>query len=221
MQDAGFVNGTRAAIIMTNQSKWLISAYAIFFCGGVLVPLDYKLTSPEQLQLLAHSKAEFLVVEYHLWRAIMQAANFNTLAARVVLVTEAPAKADLAGAKRWEEFRDSNDPTFVPRERKDPACIVYSSGTGGRPKGCVLTHENYLEQCMALTTLYPFSPGVTYLSILPTNHAIDFMIGFIGPFTCGATVVHLRTLRPEYISEAFTRYKITYMTLVPHHIKEP
>ena len=55
----------------------------------------------------------------------------------------------------------------------------------GRPKGCVLTHENYLEQCMALTPLYPFWPGVRYLSILPTNHAIDFMVGFIGPFTGG------------------------------------
>jgi long-chain acyl-CoA synthetase len=72
---------------------------------------------------------------------------------------------------------------------------------------------------MALTALYPFSPGVRYLSILPTNHAIDFMIGFIGPFTCGAAVVHLRTLRPEYIREAFTRYKITYMTLVPMVLK--
>ena len=60
---------------MTNQSKWLISAYAIFFCGGVLVPLDYKLTADEQLQLLAHSKAEVLVVEYHLWRAITQAEH--------------------------------------------------------------------------------------------------------------------------------------------------
>ena len=41
---------------MTNQSKWLISAYAIFYCGGVLVPLDYKLTASEHLQLLAHSQ---------------------------------------------------------------------------------------------------------------------------------------------------------------------
>ncbi len=40
----GFAAGDRAAILMTNQSKWLISAYAIFYCGGVLVPLDYKLT---------------------------------------------------------------------------------------------------------------------------------------------------------------------------------
>ena len=75
----------------------------------------------------------------------------------------------------------------------------------------MLTHENYLEQCRSLTALYPFWPGVRYLSILPTNHAIDFMVGFIGPFTCGATVVHLRTLRPEFVREAFTRYKITYM----------
>src|SRR5216684_7704768 len=43
LQDAGFSPGDRASIIMTNQSKWLISAYAIFFAGGVLVPLDYKL----------------------------------------------------------------------------------------------------------------------------------------------------------------------------------
>jgi len=219
LQETGFQNGTRAAIIMTNQSKWLISAYAIFFCGGVLVPLDYKLTADEQLQLFAHSKAEFLVVEYYLWRAIAQADGFKDLRARVVLVAEAPKDAELYGAKRWEEFRGAGAPSFVPRTRQDAACIVYSSGTGGRPKGCVLTHENYLEQCMALTALYPFWPGVRYLSILPTNHAIDFMVGFIGPFTCGATVVHLRTLRPEYIRDAFTRYKITYMSLVPMVLK--
>ncbi|MGH9731900.1 MAG: AMP-binding protein, partial [Candidatus Acidiferrales bacterium] len=53
LQDAGFAAGARAAIVMTNQSKWLISAYAIFYCGGVLVPLDYKLTATEHLQLLA------------------------------------------------------------------------------------------------------------------------------------------------------------------------
>jgi long-chain acyl-CoA synthetase len=218
-QNAGLISGTRAAIIMTNQSKWLISAYAIFFCGGVLVPLDYKLSAAEQLKLLAHSNAEVLVTEYHLWRAIAHDESFKNLRTRLVVVTDAPPNADLAGAKRWEDFHGSGDAVFVPRGRKDAACIVYSSGTGGRPKGCVLTHENYLEQCVALTSLYPFGPGVRYLSILPTNHAIDFMVGFIGPFTCGATVVHLRTLRPEYIRDALTRYKITYMSLVPMVLK--
>lgn len=219
LQDAFLRAGDRVAIIMTNQSKWLISAYATFHCGGVMVPLDYKLTSAEHLDLLAHSKAKILVIEYYLWRGIMQSPQFKDLKVRTVLVTEAPAGADLAGAFRWEEFRRKGEPIFVNRQKDDTACIVYSSGTGGRPKGCVLTHENYLEQCIALTRWYPFWPGVRYLSILPTNHAIDFMVGFIGPFVCGACVVHLRTLRPEYVRDAFSRYRITYVTLVPLILK--
>ena len=220
MHDAGFSPADRASIIMTNQSKWLISAFAIFYSGGILVPLDYKLAPAEQWQLLQHCNAKILITEYPIWRQLSIspgraiATNLQT-----VLVTEAPPNADLAGAHRWEEFRNDVTPALVPRERKDIASIVYSSGTGGHPKGCMMTHQNYLEQCVALTSLYPFWPGVRYLSILPTNHAIDFMVGFFGPFTCGACVVHLRTLRPELVREAFTKYKITYVSLVPLVLK--
>ena len=219
LQDRGFRADSRAAIIMTNQSAWLISAYAIFYAGGVLVPLDYKLTPVDHLALLAHSGAEVLITEYHLWRAITETKDFKNPKAGTVIVTGAPENANLHGAIRWEDPTPAGDPTFVPRQRTDWACIVYSSGTGGRPKGCVLTHDNYLEQCASLTAIYPFWPGVRYLSILPTNHAIDFMVGFIGPFVCGATVVHLRTLRPEFVREAFTRFNITYVALVPLILK--
>ncbi|OLB20273.1 MAG: hypothetical protein AUH16_05320 [Acidobacteria bacterium 13_2_20CM_57_7] len=220
LQETGFSAGSLASIIMTNQSKWLISAYAIFFAGGVLVPLDYKLTPDEQWQLLKHSGATVLITEYPIWRQLgTSSGRARATNVQTVLVTEAPANADLSGAKRWEEFHGTGDPVFVPRKRSDTACIVYSSGTGGRPKGCMMMHENYLEQCVALTSLYPFWPGVHYLSILPTNHAIDFMVGFFGPFTCGAAVVHLRTLRPEYVREAFPKYKITYVSLVPLVLK--
>lgn len=219
LQNRGFRADSRAAIIMTNQSCWPIAAYAIFYSGGVIVPLDYKLTASEHLALLMHSKAEVLITEYHLWRAITLLEDFHRFNPHTVIVTDAPKNADLRGAIRWEDPQVEGEPAFVPRKRSDWACIVYSSGTGGRPKGCVLTHENYLEQCVSLTSLYPFWPGVRYLSILPTNHAIDFMVGFIGPFVCGATVVHLRTLRPEFVREAFTRFKITYVALVPLILK--
>ena len=219
LQDSGSRAGSRAAIIMTNQSCWLIAAYSIFYTGGVLIPLDYKLNASEHLSLLAHSKTETLVTEYHLWRAIAQLDGIEMLEVNLVIVTGAPENAELYGAVRWEDPVVNGDPVFIPRKREDWACIVYSSGTGGRPKGCVLTHDNYLEQCVALTSLYPFWPGVRYLSILPTNHAIDFMVGFIGPFVCGATVVHLRTLRPEFVREAFTRYKINYVALAPLILK--
>ncbi|PYV90570.1 MAG: hypothetical protein DMG05_10075 [Acidobacteria bacterium] len=219
LQRAGFKEADRGAIIMSNQSKWLIGAYAVFYCGGVLVPVDHKLSASEHLPLLAHAKVKLLIVEYPLWRLLTQAAGFKELAVPTVIVTEAPRDLDLSNSWRWEECRDSAEPRFVPRRRQDIASIVYSSGTGGRPKGCMLTHENYLEQCQALMAWYPFCPGVRYLSILPTNHAIDFMVGFVGPFVCGATVVHLRTLRPEYVKEAFSRYKITYVSVVPMVLK--
>ena len=218
LEENGFAAGDRAAILMSNQSKWLISAYAVFYRGGVLVPLDYKLTPAEHLALLAHSKSRVLIVEYPICRGLSQ-SDFVATRVETVVVTEAPAGADLAGAKRWEDFRGEKAPEFQPRKRKDAACIVYSSGTGGRPKGCVLTHENYLEQCAAVSPLWPFWPGARYLSIIPTNHAIDFMGGFVMPFTGGGTVVHLRTLRPEYIRNAFTQYKITYMAIVPLILK--
>ncbi|HEY1461953.1 MAG TPA: AMP-binding protein, partial [Terriglobales bacterium] len=134
LQDANFSAGDRAAIIMSNQSKWLISAYAVFYCGGVLVPLDYKLTPDEHLQLLAHSRTKVLIIEYHLWRAILQSLNGKPHSVPTVLVTEAPLRAELGGAFRWEEFRRKGEPHFVVRKRDDMACIVYSSGTGGRPK---------------------------------------------------------------------------------------
>jgi long-chain acyl-CoA synthetase len=219
LQDSGFRAGDRASIIMTNQSKWLISAYAIFYCGGTLVPLDYKLKPEEQWTLLKHSGASVLVTEYPIWRQLSGAAGRAEAAVKSALVTEAPANANLAGAIPWDAAEGNGSPTFVPRKRQDLACIVYSSGTGGTPKGCMMTHANYLEQCIALTVLYPFWPGVKYLSILPTNHAIDFMVGFFGPFICGAAVVHLRTLRPEYVREAFAKYQITYVSLVPLVLK--
>ena len=168
--------------------------------------------------MLAHAGVRSLIVEFPIWRALTQSPGFSNLTAVQVLVTEAPKNVDLKGAQRWEECECAT-PRFVPRRRADLACIVYSSGTGGRPKGCMLTHSNYLEQCQSLMTWYPFWPGVRYLSILPTNHAIDFMVGFIGPFVCGATVVHLRTLRPEYLKEAFARFKITYASVVPMVLK--
>ena len=220
LQDAGFAPGERASIIMTNQSKWLISAYAIQYAGGVLVPIDWMLTADEQWELLAHSGAEILITEYPIWQRLSKSPARAAAKVTTVLVAEAAASAELEGAIRWEEYRSGvTAPVFVPRERKDVACICYSSGTGGRPKGCMITNENYLEQCIALTAIYPFWPGVRYLSVLPTSHAVDFMVGFIGPFTCGAAVVHLRTLRPEYFRDAFPKYKITYLSVVPLVLK--
>lgn len=210
LQDLGVREGDRVAIIMSNQSKWIVNAYATFFCGAVLVPIDYKLTGKEQAALLKHCKAKVLFIEHPLFALLPEWPVPN------VFVTEAPEGAPLASASRWEDHPATTAaPDFVPRKRDDVATIVYSSGTGGRPKGCMLTHDNYLEQYRTLTALFPLEQGDRYFSILPTNHAIDFMCGFLGPLAGGAAVVHQRTLRPEFINDSLRRFKITHMAVVP------
>src|SRR5262249_28785100 len=94
LQETGFKASDRAAIIMTNQSKWLISAYAIFHAGGVLVPLDFKLTPAEHWQLLQHSSVHVLITEFPIWRQLASsAARSAATNLRTILVTEAPPNA--------------------------------------------------------------------------------------------------------------------------------
>lgn len=217
LQEEGVLASDRVAILMSNQARWAMSALGVFWSGAVLVPLDYKLTSKEQLALLSHARPQVLITEYSIWRALHELAP-DALAKVRVLVTEAPAEADLPGASHWQRPATA---TFVhaERERSDVACIVYSSGTGGTPKGCMLTHDNYLEQAQVLGRMYPMQEDELYFSILPTNHAIDFMCGLILPLLFGAAIVHQRTLRPEFLAPTMKRYGITHLALVPRILK--
>jgi long-chain acyl-CoA synthetase len=210
------VPGDRVAILMSNQSRWLVAACALFRRGCVLVPIDYKLSESEQHALLAHAAPRVLVTEHPMLRRFAKAPPVAH-----VLVSEAPEGGALAeGVVRWDRLPGDDDapvslPPLVSRERSDAASIVYSSGTGGTPKGCVLTHDAYLEQLRALMELFPMKPGHRTFSVLPTNHAIDFMVGFVGPFACGSTVVHQRTLRPEFLVSTMKEQRITHIALVP------
>lgn len=217
LQSHGFSAGDRCAIIMQNQSKWIFSGLGAFWAGATLVPLDYKLTEPELMALVAHAKPRVLVTEFSTWTKLRQLPQ-EPLEKVLVLVTEAPEGADLGRAVRWEseptaEFR------WVPRTREDVACIVYSSGTSGTPKGCMLTHDNYLEQAQVLARMYPIEEHERFFSVLPTNHAIDFMVGFVIPLCMGAAVVHQRTLRPQFLRASLKKYEITHIALVPTILK--
>lgn len=217
LQAHGFEPGDRCAVLMQNQSKWIVGALGALWAGATLVPLDYKLTAPEQAALVAHGKPRVLLTEWPTWEklALEPQGPFERV---LVIVTEAPEGAALGRAVRFEALR-RQPAVYRERAREDLACIVYSSGTGGTPKGCMLSHANYLAQAEVLGRMYPMKEGERYFSVLPTNHAIDFMCGFLIPLMMGATVVHQRTLRPAYLSATMQRYGITHMALVPTILK--
>lgn len=213
---AGYGAGDRLAIVMSNQPAWLISATAAFMRGMVVVPIDMKLSAEEQLALIQHAKPRGLITESHLWSKLFSASERVPFPDGLTpWVSEWSAALSVPGLMRWEDPSDGVPATRLSRRREDIACIVYSSGTGGRPKGCMLTHDNYLVQLELLVALYPMRPGDRWFSVLPTNHAIDFMCGFVGSIASGATVVHQRTLRPEFLIHTLKTQKITQMAVVP------
>jgi long-chain acyl-CoA synthetase len=218
LQRRGLKPGDRLALLLANGPEWLIAAYAGLQLGAVLVPLDARLDPTGQAALLSHSGASYLVSDGPVWRRLAPLVEAPLRAALVVRplgTTESPAEdweqalpCDLSPAEAALEPSGA-------RGRQDLAAIVYSSGTSGRPKGCQLSHENYLSQLEALANAFPLEEDDVYLSILPTNHAIDFMCGFLVPLLCGARVVHLRTLRPEWIVDALKRERVTHLSAVP------
>ena len=217
LQSHGFEAGDRCAIVMQNQSKWIFSGLGGFWAGAVLVPIDYKLTVPEQLSLLGHCKPKVLVTEYSTWVKMLR-EDLGPLEGTLVLVTEAPEGVNLGKAQRFEQ-KPSKAFSLTHRNRDDVASIVYSSGTSGTPKGCMLTHDNYLVQAQVLGRLYPIKEDERFFSILPTNHAIDFMVGFMMPLMMGAAIVHQRSLRPQFIRSSLKQYEITHIALVPTILK--
>jgi len=218
LQEQGFQVGDRCAIVMSNQSKWILSAIGIYLAGGVIVPIDYKLTSQEQETYLRHCKEKMVVTEWPIWEKWAKDGLKFPKSVKV-WVTDAPPDEKLKGALRWEGT-SAQAFQFKTRERNDICAILYSSGTGGQMKGCMLTHGNYLTQVQNFSFHVRMRRSDRYLSILPTNHGIDFVFGFLYPLLLGATVVHQRALRPQYLMSTLKDYQITVTAFVPVILKE-
>jgi long-chain acyl-CoA synthetase len=217
LQKLEIENGDRCAILMSNQAKWVMSGIGALWAGCVLVPLDYRLTVAEQLALISFAQPKVLITEYGVWRSLSRESD-EILKKIKIVVTEAPPDAQIDGTIRWEE-RVEGEFRFERRERDDIACIVFSSGTSGRPKGCMLTHDNYIEQAQMIGRLFPLEESDRYFAILPNNHAVGFMGGMIVPLLFGAGSVYQRTLRPEFIASTMKAYRITHTALVPRILR--
>jgi len=209
LRSLGFCPGDHCAILAANQSRWLTSAFGVFWAGGVLVPLDYKLQAQEQVSLLRHSQAKLIITDSNLFTQLRKEPAFHELNIDVILLDKNEEET-----YAYSDLLKEPQP-LVERKSDDLASIVYSSGTGGSPKGCMLSHKAYLSQADSLAELYPILETDRVFSVLPTNHAIDFMCGFLLPILLGASVVHQRTLRPNYILSTMKDYQITHMAVVP------
>ncbi|MFE9121020.1 AMP-dependent synthetase/ligase [Streptomyces sp. NPDC007172] len=174
----GVEAGDRVALLSRTRYEWVLLDFAIWSAGAVTVPV-YETSSPEQIQwILGDSAATLAIVESEAHRASVASVQDALPGLKTILSIETDAVAGLtaSGADVSDELLDAR---MSSAHADDPATIVYTSGTTGRPKGCVLTHRAFFAECgNVVERLKPlFRTGeCSVLLFLPAAHVFGRLV---------------------------------------------
>ncbi|MFJ4904852.1 AMP-dependent synthetase/ligase [Streptomyces sp. NPDC093249] len=201
---AGVEPGDRVALLSRTRYEWVLLDFAIWSAGGVTVPV-YETSSAEQIQwILGDSGVTLALVENAAHEASVESVRANLPELRSLWQIEGDGVARLtaSGAEVSDELLDAR---MSAAHADDPATIVYTSGTTGRPKGCVLTHRAFFAECgNVVERLKPlFRTGESsVLLFLPAAHVFGRLIevaSVMAPIRLGC-LPDIKTLTDELAS---------------------
>ena len=215
LREIGVRQGDRVAALLVNSAAFLETMFATAKLGAVFVPINFRLTAPEVTYLLADSGADVFVWSGHLSDVARAALAGEGVRVRTrVVVGGEPAQVEAD----FEQVLASGEPRALGIDvaGSDVACLMYTSGTTGRPKGAMLTHDNLLWHVInVLSTgrgLHETDRTVTVASM--------FHIGGLGVHTLpllyiGGTNAILPVFDPENVLATMARERVTVQFLVP------
>ena len=226
MKSLGVGHGDRVAIVSENRPEWLIADFAIMLLGAITVPAYTTSTTADHLHTLRDSGARVVLVSSAaLMRKVLPAALQLPDTRAVVSFNEDAAggasSADGPEMLHWNDLLERGgaglavEPALEALERSDVACLIYTSGTGGTPKGVMLTHGNILANCKgALELILDVGLGdETFLSFLPLAHAYEHTCGQMFALSLGARIAYAESV--EKLAGNLGEVKPTIMTAVP------
>jgi long-chain acyl-CoA synthetase len=189
LHSAGVRPGDRVALLADTRPEWTYTSLAVLNTGAILVPI-YPTSSVEDVTWVLHDSEPVLTIcDSDRQRAKLEAAGATT-------IVDLPGLADLI----IERSRSTVDQVDVSPALDDPAVIIYTSGTTGPPKGCVLTHQNWLTLIDINTELnYVTGDDLVYL-FLPLAHVFAQMLQF-SCLSSGATLTSPKS-SPKYKKSA-------------------
>jgi len=175
---AGVQPGDRVGLMSRTRYEWTLLDFAIWSAGAITVPV-YETSSPEQVQwILSDSGATACIVELPGHAAAVESVRESLPALKHVWQIEAGGVEDL-GRLGQDVSDETVDERSSLAKADDPATIVYTSGTTGRPKGCVLTHRSFFAECgNVVERLRPlFRTGeCSVLLFLPLAHVFGRLV---------------------------------------------
>jgi long-chain acyl-CoA synthetase len=217
----GIEPGDRVALVAENRPEWVIADLAIMAAGAVTVPAYITNTVEDHRHILGNSGARAAIVSTAALAARLVPAAAQVPSVRAVIAIEdageAPATLDLC---RWEDVLarggESDEPgRAAALTPDDTACIIYTSGTGGVPKGVMLSHRNIIANCRgAYRLLEMLGLGDDkFLSFLPLSHSYEHTAGLMFPISLGAEIYFAEGA--ETLATNLLEVRPTIMTAVP------
>jgi long-chain acyl-CoA synthetase len=209
---SGIQLGDRVAIMARTRYEWTILDFAIWYAGGVVVPI-YETSSPEQIEwILKDSSAVAIVVETpalaELAKPVMPSACRNLW----VITENALSTLSHAGVGISDEDVSNRREALTPETL---ATLIYTSGTTGKPKGVQITHGNFLSECgnvvQGANDLF-LKPGGSTLLFLPVAHVFGRMIQ-IGAINAGLHLAHCSDI--TRLQQDLGTFKPTFVLAVP------
>jgi len=198
----GVRKGDRIALMCYNTPGFVYAMLGAWRIGAVIVPVNHKMQPPEVDYLLRHSGARWCVFDGALAHVI------DRLETRVVLLsTDTPRDGVTHFDAALSDFDASHQ--AVDLDERSPAEILYTSGTTGRPKGCVHTHRNLVLTAMNLSLAMSITHDERTLIAVPIWHASPLNNWLLGTLYMGGTVVLLREYDPGRLLEVVERERIT------------
>lgn len=195
----GVKKGDNAALLSEGRNAWIIGELALFYAGGVNVPLSVKLDqSSDLLFRLIHSDSKYILVsatQLPKIRAIKnELPNINKIIVFDTLESYESNEISMAEVcEMGKKFITENGVENVQAvaqsiQNSDIATITYTSGTTADPKGIMLTHRNYTANVEQALTLMDIPSNYKTLIILPLDHCFAHVVGFYIFLNQGASV---------------------------------
>jgi fatty-acyl-CoA synthase len=217
LADRGVRRGDRVAVLMTNRPEFLEAVLASNALGAIAVPVNFRLSVDEVRFILGDSGSVALAVDHDL--APLAAKVWDALAGpRVVLVTGPDPGAAGSGAESFDVLAGSRGRDLdTSVDEHDPALIMYTSGTTGRPKGAILSHLNLGVQTQTLVGIWRLYRGDEInLCVVPMFHIAAISVISTMIAIGGTTVIHPSgQFDPETIVGVLEEERITHVFMVP------